>query len=736
MFKRRLFWKFLVTAFWLLYCQSVLAQHGYDVCHTSEFSVAELWFQKANGYDIVGLNRAGWLADLGKPMLPCKEINIALPHGMKAERLRVLESRFEEIPGDFRVFPSQPPIRTGIAGEDRGFINPQPATYSSSEPYPPQPARLGHQADLAGQGIAAVQVYPLQYVPAEGRLRLCTSITLCIEGVGGYECGDYLPAHMSDRCARIYEETVKELVQNRHEVDLRTSPQLSSSKLTPNGPFDHVIITSSTFTPYFQPLVDWHTQKGVKDTVVTTDWIYSHYTGADSQKVRSFIVDASSTWGAVYFLLGGEDQTVPLAYRYYYSDTASSDQYYSDYDDDWIHEVFVGRVTVEDTTEVNTFVSKVLKYERDPPRTNYPLDILLIGMDLNLATHMEWLKESIDTLIPPRFNVTKVYDSHAGDHQAATVNALNSGQHLVNHSDHADFDVLGLGYYWHDWGLYQSEVNLLSNYGRASVIVSLGCHPNHMDYDDCIAETFVIHNAERAGVAFTGNTRSGYSYGGNPYSLSGALDKEWWVGLFQRNKYNLGETLVDAKHHFGTSSPDMDAKRHCEWTFNLLGEPEMPIWTAEPDSFDVTCPTTFPRTSLPFPVQVKDATTQSPVSDALVCLWKRDEVYLSGYTDSTGEVNFDPRPFTQGIMYVTVTKHNHIPHEQEVEIPDCAPGDANCDGAIGPADIVYLVNYLFRGGPAPVPLQAGDCNCDGSVAPGDVVYLLNYLYRGGDPPDC
>jgi rhodanese-related sulfurtransferase len=62
------------------------------------------------------------------------------------------------------------------------------------------------------------------------------------------------------------------------------------------------------------------------------------------------------------------------------------------------------------------------------------------------------------------------------------------------------------------------------------------------------------------------------------------------------------------------------------------------------------------------------------------------------------------------------------------------PGDANGDWNVDPGDVVYLLNYLFRNGGAPVPLEAGDCNGDGEVGPGDVVYLLNYLFRDGPPP--
>jgi hypothetical protein len=63
-------------------------------------------------------------------------------------------------------------------------------------------------------------------------------------------------------------------------------------------------------------------------------------------------------------------------------------------------------------------------------------------------------------------------------------------------------------------------------------------------------------------------------------------------------------------------------------------------------------------------------------------------------------------------------------------------GDVTGDGNIDAGDVVYLINYLYRSGPAPNPLLAGDTTCDGVIDAGDIVHLINYLYRNGPPPPC
>ena len=62
-------------------------------------------------------------------------------------------------------------------------------------------------------------------------------------------------------------------------------------------------------------------------------------------------------------------------------------------------------------------------------------------------------------------------------------------------------------------------------------------------------------------------------------------------------------------------------------------------------------------------------------------------------------------------------------------------GDVNNDGIVNVGDIVYLVSYLYKGGPAPIPMPCvGDVNNDDIVNVGDIVYLVSYLYKGGPAP--
>jgi len=103
----------------------------------------------------------------------------------------------------------------------------------------------------------------------------------------------------------------------------------------------------------------------------------------------------------------------------------------------------------------------------------------------------------------------------------------------------------------------------------------------------------------------------------------------------------------------------------------------------------------------------------------------------------SGEVLLDIRPYTFGTGNVTMritSRTNPGLTDSMTFTLKALRGDANGDGKVTVSDVVFLVNYLFKGGPTPLPYLSGDANCDTKVTISDVVYLVNYLFKGGPPP--
>jgi hypothetical protein len=75
-----------------------------------------------------------------------------------------------------------------------------------------------------------------------------------------------------------------------------------------------------------------------------------------------------------------------------------------------------------------------------------------------------------------------------------------------------------------------------------------------------------------------------------------------------------------------------------------------------------------------------------------------------------------------------------------VVVETCCVGiRGNIDGdpndLINVADLTYMVNFKWKGGPWPPCLDEADVDGDGRTALiTDVTYLVDYLFRSGPPP--
>ena len=108
---------------------------------------------------------------------------------------------------------------------------------------------------------------------------------------------------------------------------------------------------------------------------------------------------------------------------------------------------------------------------------------------------------------------------------------------------------------------------------------------------------------------------------------------------------------------------------------------------------------------------------------------------LDSFGGRASSVNFSERIVSGGQLVVGLSEDSSFYAWQGyVHTAAFEHGDANANGHVSIADVVYLINYFFKSGPEPIPMETGDVDGDNQSQIQDAVYLVNYLFKGGPAP--
>ncbi len=112
-----------------------------------------------------------------------------------------------------------------------------------------------------------------------------------------------------------------------------------------------------------------------------------------------------------------------------------------------------------------------------------------------------------------------------------------------------------------------------------------------------------------------------------------------------------------------------------------------------------------------------------------VYLWRNVLVFAN-----LGGVVYDANRAYYPMRWYNRRLNNTAPLASEILV---VCGDINADG-VGPnvADLVFLVDYLFRGGPPPPDPQVANIDQYPGVNVADLTYLVAYLFQNGPEPVC
>ncbi len=649
-----------VPAFLFFLCSTLIAG---EYTGTITFSSDDLTVAHRNGLDFVSLVNGVPSGPAGAPALPVVQLDVAIPWAAAVQKVSIVRFETIDLDGAFDVAPlTKPRIVSSKDKEPDPFVK-DGTIYGNDAFYPGQISSVLSTWEMVGQRFAKIALHPVQYNPVSGTLRLATEIEFTIEWLDTANPPDQKTINLSKTGRSHYDNLLKEKAFNPADV---TIPLFAGSKsrALPAGQYEHVIITPQAFENDWDALVDWHNRKGYPDIVITREYIDANYSGDSRERIREFVDDAHTTWGARFFLIGADGGTtserVPYHERYLLGEDVPNDTFYSDLSGlsgDWVVDVSVGRASVRNSSHIDDFIDKVLHYEKTPTLSNYGKRVLFLGFDLDSSTPGEDTKIDIDSsYIPSYITLDREYDSESGSHLGDVIGYMNSGPNLVNHIDHCNWSVWGMGYVDHGDLMDAGHVNSLSNGWDLMNFYTLGCLASAWDYSESLSETF-MRKVGNAGVSFTGNTRYGWYSPGHHNLYSALYEIRWWHVLFTDNDYHVGDTLKEHKNDY---YPTNEYYEYIFTELNLLGDPAMPLWTDDPDSLAVTHDDPISTGSQSYSVNVKSG--GSNLQGALVCVWKDTEVYDYDTTNSSGNASFTIDPLTAGTLLLTVTAQNNVPY--------------------------------------------------------------------------
>jgi uncharacterized repeat protein (TIGR01451 family) len=132
----------------------------------------------------------------------------------------------------------------------------------------------------------------------------------------------------------------------------------------------------------------------------------------------------------------------------------------------------------------------------------------------------------------------------------------------------------------------------------------------------------------------------------------------------------------------------------------------------------------------------------SGISAYTVYVKKDGGPYLPWLTDTTatsavfhGELGHTYYFSCTAVDNVGYREERHPTFDASTTVRMFSRGDTNGDRSISLVDVIYLANYVLKGGPSPIPLQSGDVNCDGRYDLVDVIKLARYVLFG-EPFPC
>ena len=381
--------------------------------------------------------------------------------------------------------------------------------------------------------------------------------------------------------------TTNLLAPGRHTllalVDTRI---LSPAGILPNHPSswhsaqpgaDIAMVTYGRFAGALSPVVRAHHVEGKSSVVVPVGELYDEFTFGEHSPfaIRQFLQSASKNWKKApsYLLLNGRASFDPRNYLGF-GDLdlvptsiipspnlmTASDDWFSDFNDNGIPTIATGRLPVSTISEAQTVARKISTYEGQSTNGPWTANALFVA-DKDDVESFTQDSETIQAKLPSAIQPADIFVDNLGVSAArgSIVNAINSGQVLVNYLGHGSEEQ------WAGSDIFDGDtVSSLSNGSQLPVFLIMDCLNGFFQdvYAQPLGVTLILA-PNGGGVAVLASS------GLNQPAPQTSLDSLVVQNALGGNDVTVGDAIVKAKSNIA----DPDVRR----TFVLFGDPAMKI---------------------------------------------------------------------------------------------------------------------------------------------------------------
>ena len=574
--------------------------------------------------------------DEGRPELSYTGCDVAMPKNGKPSI--VIRSIDWALPGDYKVRMAPKP-------ELEGEENIPPSPIAPNKPYPERMVEVAHFGLFRTVPLASLKIHAFK-ANGDGKITgAVKSITFEVKHPGSPTAwpGFIFPEE--------FKPILKATVINYNYLNLIPEPK--SNEMEDASNTEYLVITTSSLSSAVTPLVNWRKRSGYKTEVVITS-------SSSPTVVKGYIQSRFSGGKLKYVLLVGDYAQINW-YRWRYENyTVNSDVWYAcltgGSNPDLYPDVGLGRLSGTTTTEISNQVNKILKYEQNPPSGNWFTKTILVAHKQGAPGKYVGCKESIANgpLKTSGWTIYKQYGHQSSSSNAAVSNYINNGVGLVNYRGH------GGTTYWYAWNTRNeyyrnSNVHALTNGSKTPIVFNIACYNGNFQYSECLSEAWL--RAKGGAVASLAATQPSYTYPNHDY------DKELYRAIFQDKLTNIfafyykAEDKIIKKDRYGRCNARM---------YHWMGDSATSLWYTAPKSLTVSHPSSINTGSRTVNISVRDSS--GPVNHAKVCLYKGTEVFVVGYTNSSGNVSLNVNASTAGTMLVTVTAKDHRPYMGSISV--------------------------------------------------------------------